>query len=82
MPQKYKKKPVVIEAHQWTGDNFEEIDEHTGGKAFFLRGELVVHTLEGVMTASIGDYIVKGVCGEFYPCKANIFELTYEQVDE
>ena len=79
---KYKKKPVVIEAVQWLGDNFVEIDEwitqpHT---TFPDEGIIFIDTLEGTMTASLGDYIIKGVQGEFYPCKPDIFIATYEEV--
>lgn len=80
---KYRKKPVVIDAWQLTKENIEAgipdwIDLDTvhifnGGVLF---AEIV--TLEGVMQASEGDYIIKGVQGEFYPCKPDIFEQTYE----
>lgn len=79
---KYRKKPVVIEAIIFDGNNHDEI-------AFFCnkwsssndKGELTIRTLEGQHIASIGDYIIKGVKGEFYPCKPDIFELTYEKVE-
>ena len=61
--EKYRKKPVVIEAYQTT----QEMD---------------IPTLEGVMHASIGDFIITGVNGEMYPCKPDIFEKTYELVKE
>lgn len=80
---KYRKKPVVIDAWQLTKENVESgipvwIDLDTvhifdGGVLF---AEIV--TLEGVMQASEGDYVIKGVQGEFYPCKPDIFEATYE----
>lgn len=80
---KYRKKPVVIDAWQLTKENVEAgipdwIDLDTvhifdGGVLF---AEIV--TLEGVMQASEGDYIIKGVQGEFYACKPDIFEQTYE----
>ena len=73
----YRKKPVVIEAVQFNG-NFEEIEAFCGGDAEFRNGELVVATLEGRLTASPNDWIIKGVNGEFYPCKPDIFEKTYE----
>ncbi|MFV0515782.1 MAG: hypothetical protein ACK5MV_00080 [Aminipila sp.] len=80
---KYRKKPVVIEAVQWSGDN--ELDvalfmDRTIKKNDKNSYHLDIQTLEGVMTASIGDYIIKGVNGEFYPCKPDIFEKTYEKV--
>lgn len=83
----YRKKPVVIEAVQWTGDNRAEIFDFCS-KAFFSLGngnseiELKISTLEGIMTASVGDYIIKGIQGEFYPCKPDIFLLTYDKVTE
>lgn len=80
---KYRKKPVVIEAVQWTGKNFDDIYEFTEGKNCHMYNKsLVIMTLEGQMTANIGDYIIKGVQGEFYPCKPDIFEEIYEEVAE
>jgi hypothetical protein len=90
---KYRKKPVEIEAIIWNGSNFDEImnfmQEFHGHKlayedaeaAAIRTGQLYIGTLEGVMTASKGDYIIKGVKGEFYPCRADIFELTYDAVE-
>jgi hypothetical protein len=80
---KYRKKPVVIEAIEWTGKNFNEIQEFAGSESEIIKmssgeTELVIRTLEGRMTASEGDYIIKGIQGEFYPCKSDIFEQTYE----
>ena len=82
---KYMKKPVIIEAVQWTGDNREEMEKfipHTILAKKNKEGELAIGTLEGVMTASKGDFIIRGVHGEYYPCKPNIFEETYEKVSE
>ena len=81
---KYRKKPVVIDAWQFTskqtGKLLESMDsrvsynpESDGWEDF-----LIIKTLEGDMTAKRGDYIIKGVQGEFYPCKPDIFEATYE----
>ena len=75
---KYRKKPVVIEAMEWTGDNDREIREFIGEDAFLKEGNLFIKTLEGEMRAALGDFIIKGVSGEFYPCKPDIFEATYE----
>ena len=80
MVKKYKKKPVVVEAIQWTGDNTAEIMRWAGDKAYF-RDTLCIRTLEGDHRASVGDYIIKGIKGEFYPCKSDIFEKTYELVE-
>ena len=85
---KYRKKPVVIEAIQWDGSNLDEIKKFTGDHADVKYGEkdgesiadLFIHTLEGDMHASKGDYIIKGVHGEFYPCKPDVFSQTYEEV--
>ena len=84
MAKKYRKKPVVIEAVQWTGDNVIEMYQFTGIKSIKVSNsdELIVHTLEGDMIASNGDYIIKGIKGEFYPCKSDIFEQTYEECDD
>ncbi len=77
----YRKKPVIIEAIQLTLLNFEEIEEFVGGDLGKNElSETVIATLEGAMKCSIGDFIIKGVNGEFYPCKPDIFEKTYESV--
>lgn len=77
----YRKKPVVIEAVQWNGDNFIEIDKFITDthETYPSKGIVKIPTLEGVMAASVGDYIIKGVNGEFYPCKPDIFVQTYEE---
>lgn len=86
---KYRKKPVVIEAIQFTGkkESVEEILEFMSGGAriaSWKEGEatLAIPTLEGVMKASVNDWIIRGVNGEHYPCKPDIFEKTYEKVEE
>lgn len=85
---KYRKKPVVIEAIQYRdgGDiplatkfcstAISQINEDT------LETRLVIPTLEGDLIVSRGDWIIKGIKGEFYPCKPDIFEATYEKVEE
>jgi len=81
---KFRKKPVVIEAIQFTGDNSAEVLAFTGEQArsqnFGLRPGLIIHTLEGDHAAGVGDFIIKGIAGEFYPCKPDIFAATYEAV--
>lgn len=81
---KYRKKPVVIEAIQLTEDTIEEILNFTNNKARIdvigCDMVLVIPTLEGDHIADFDDYIIKGVKGEFYPCKPDIFEQTYEKV--
>lgn len=76
---KYRKKPVEIEAIQWTGTNIEEVCGFYSD-AVVLENCIIVKTLEGDMRANVGDYIIKGVKGEFYPCKPDIFEATYDKV--
>jgi len=93
---KFRKKPVVIEAIRWTGQNLFDIISFTDGTPD-LRGShagmrwedysdlvsregLKIFTLEGKMSASPGDWIIRGVAGEFYPCKSDIFKATYEPV--
>ena len=80
----YRKKPVVIEAIQWTGCNFVDVERFVGefSQQSEFTGDLLIKTLEGIMRASAGDYIIKGVKGEFYPCKPDIFEQTYEEVQD
>lgn len=77
---KYRKKPIVIEAIQWDGLNLAEIQEFAGDKAGLVNGKLHVHTVEGSLYAGLKDWIIKGVQGEFYPCKPDIFAATYEEV--
>ena len=75
---KYRKKPVVIEAVQWNGKNHDEMESFVGLSAGVGLDYVWITTLEGTMQASKGDYVIKGVQGEFYPCKPDIFEATYE----
>jgi len=79
----YRKKPVVIQAVQWTGENNTEILHFCSNCYITSSGkskDLIVSTLEGDMSALVGDYIIRGVKGEFYPCKEEIFDMTYENV--
>jgi len=83
---KFKKKPVVIEAQQLTVFNLEELEQWCKGSIKGLRlpanqRVIDIQTLEGEMRAQIGDWIIKGVKGEFYPCKPEIFAMTYEPVE-
>lgn len=84
---KYRKKPVEIEAVQYTGANEHEIMEFAGDArvrcvpmSMAVRPAITIDTLEGVMTASEGDFIIRCVKGELYPCKPDIFAATYEPV--
>lgn len=89
-PMKFRKKPVVIEAMQFNRTNGSVVAKWCGGRWHSetkpsdptdVAEWVDIPTLEGVMRASLGDWIVKGVQGEFYPCKSDIFQQTYEQVD-
>jgi hypothetical protein len=79
---KFRKKPVVIEAMQFTEDSKDRVFNFVtcNCSADFIDGEpvLKIQTLEGTMIASLGDYVIKGVSGEFYPCKPDIFQKTYD----
>lgn len=80
----YRKKPVVIEGIQWTGENIKEISDFTGVSHISYElpsNKLSIVTLEGTMIAKKGDFIIKGVEGEVYPCKPDIFAKTYEKID-
>jgi hypothetical protein len=82
----YRKRPVVIQAIQWTGDNIHEIWDAFGAADVYGPTEmnpdyLIISTLEGKVHARIEDWIIRGVKGELYPCKPDIFEATYESVD-
>lgn len=95
---KYRKKPVVIEAEQVSANNFDlicnflgytpeqyvnpmyDLDGHGNSRDHILG--VYIETLEGKMLANLGDMIIKGVNGEFYPCKPDIFAKTYERVEE
>ncbi len=82
---KFRKKPIVIEAIQYDGTNEKahEIYKLSTRNVSFIPGkELTIRTLEGAMTANVGDWIIKGVAGEVYPCKPDIFEATYEPVED
>lgn len=95
--RQYRKKPVVVEAVRLNTTNMPEVADWIGGDTAKIVVEseeawklgksvpgfsMTIHTLEGDMTAKSGDYIIKGIHGEFYPCKQDIFEKTYEAVIE
>ncbi len=96
MIKKYIKKPVQIEAIQLKEDNIIEVFDFLDGANYketksveeledfsqmmLKQGYIEIETLEGMMIANFGDYIIKGVKGEFYPCKPDIFQVTYEEV--
>lgn len=83
---KFRKKPVVIEAMQWLGRNAMDLmrwADNLGGECRwrFESSGLVIETLEGDMRAELGDWIIRGVKGEYYPCKPDIFAATYEAAE-
>jgi hypothetical protein len=79
---KYRKKPVIVKCVQFTGDNWEEIKSFVPIKRINKDGTFQITTLEGEHRCSIGDFVIKGIAGEFYPCKPDIFAKTYEKVTE
>lgn len=87
MIKTYRKKPVIVQAMRWMGD-YDELVKLTGslpGDTYHVNytdhgSLLVIHTLDGNMIAAEGDYIVKGIAGEFYPCRSDIFQVMYEEV--
>lgn len=82
----YKKKPVSVAVVTWTGKNFDEVKKFAGDMAFMEDGSLFIHTLEDTdksnHAASVGDFIVRGIKGEFYPVKPDVFLRTYEPCSE
>lgn len=88
-PARYRKRPVVIEAVQLTLENRAEVYRWMQGRASLRlfdpsgreRPSLDISTLEGIFPAYPGDWIIRGVKGEYYPCRDDIFRLTYEEVE-
>lgn len=93
MSNRYRKIPVEIEAREFTWDTIDEVAEWCGaeirrtrvmmldGQPFGGHRRMFINTLEGEMAADVGDWIIKGVVGEFYPIKAPIFHETYARID-
>ena len=90
MVNKYRKKPIVVEAIQFINDEADTLEAignfitNQGLRVSYHNPDhpvIKIETLEGVMEASVGDYIIKGVDGEFYPCKPDIFKRTYDLVE-
>lgn len=79
---KYRKKSMVIEAIQWDGKYILELSGFVGDALLIDHGAVMLHTLEGDLRVRKGDYIIKGVRGEFHICKPDIFEKTYEVCEE
>lgn len=87
MVQKFRKKPVVIEAMLLVFETQMEVKQWCKGKTWSMPPMravtgISIDTLEGTMNASFGDWVIKGVNGEFYPCKPDIFAKTYEPVED
>ena len=85
MVKDYMKKQVMIQAMVWNGSNVEELDSFMESDGYHFDDgdfDLYIETLEGDHKATKGDYIIKGVKGEFYPCKPDIFEMSYEEVEK
>lgn len=82
MIKKFKKKPVTVLTVEYTGDNLEELEKFVGKDLGFnkMNKKPYIKTLEGNMEISVNDVVIKGVDGEFYPCKPDIFKKTYEEV--
>lgn len=84
MIKQYVKKPIVVKAVQWTGDNISEIKDFCGGSLTFEGSKpsrIYINTFKGWYLCSPYDYIIKDdVLGTFYPCKPDVFEQTYEEI--
>ena len=83
MIKTFAKKPVKVQAVQWTGDNYEELADFVGHirSVYHLNDEyIIINTPEGDHCLRKGDWIIQDVNGEFYPCKPDIFEQIYEEV--
>lgn len=80
----YRKKPILVEARQYTGDNFLELQDWSADHielSDYRDDAICVYTPEGLLWFDEGDYVIKGARGEFYPCQKDIFEETYEKVN-
>lgn len=88
MAQTFRKKPVEIQAVQWTGENIEEMVTFVKDDSLYFAmdeheqiTDLFITTLEGDMKANVGDWIICGLKGEYYPCSNEIFVMSYDKVD-
>lgn len=84
-PKKYQKKPIVIEALQFTTDNIVEVSKFIGAfphRVIYSENMIIISTLEGEHIVRHGDFVIKGAFEEFYPCKPDIFKSTYEEVNQ
>jgi len=82
--KKYIKRPITVEAIQWDGsvESAAEVIEFGLGSVMYSAdlNKMICQTLEGSMVVGVNDYVIKGINGEFYPCKPDIFEKTYDEV--
>ena len=86
MPR-FRKKPIMIDAIQYDGSNGSSLYSWSSGRVIqspVLEGQpcVQVQTMEGMMTGAVGDWIIRGIMGEFYPCKPDIFAATYDPVED
>lgn len=93
MIKKYRKNPLTIEASKltresysdivkWIGDSVEAVSKWANESMLDFDHSIVIKTLEGSMCAYIGDYVIRGIAGEFYPCKSDIFEKSYSEISK
>ena len=77
---RYRKRPVIVEAIRWDGKNSQQINDWIPGSFLCWSTDHApcINTTEGMMRAELGDWIIKGVKGEFYPCKPDVFSATYD----
>lgn len=85
MTNRYRKRPIEIDAIRWTGENIKDVADFTDGHRDVVHDgdshSLLVSTPEGRMRCMAGDWLIRGVEGEYYPCRDSIFQATYEDVD-
>lgn len=87
-PAVFRKKPVEIQAIQWTGENFEALLQFVVDDSLYFGmdendeiTDLFIATLEGEMKANVGDWIIRGLKGEYYPCSSEVFAMSYDKVE-
>lgn len=87
---RFRKRPLEVDAVQYTGGNYDEIADFVGPECIYIAKSVVpatglpivqIRTLEGHMKVSVGDWVIRGVKGEYYPCKPDVFTRTYDYVD-
>mgnify|MGYP006921451942 CR=1 FL=1 len=79
---KFRKKPTIVEAIQWKGNNLDEVIAFLGTKTYGeFAGSVLVETPKAILTVAVGNWIIKGADGEFHPCSPSDFEMTYEAIE-